>query len=377
MRTRALWPVVVALLLSSLLFQGCVTMPDFPRNKHIPLKNKDLTSLAPLRIAFGIPCVRSCTDKAYDARQEQGVPVGVPVWCDGGHTASTTLLVVTSAASPLIGVIGGTIADSAVRAREKALMEETKAAGVPGYHELVMKKFVERASKEIPGWPPMVVEEQPVSRDLQKSYLKNDFLKTKAGSLLLLEAYPILHTSSRHGFESSSRAAIYISDKDFFWLKDFVYESKNYRRNLGFEEYKADNFKLLKEEMAFAAEATVSDFIQTILKEIGPPEVSAQTEREQGVLSTEKQSQEQTQIKEATKDYGIISITSDPPGAKIFIDGEFKGQTPAEISLNTGTYQIFLQRQLYEPYKDSLTIEKGRTKTLNIELVPEGRGKNE
>ncbi len=369
MRKRALWTVVIVLIFSSVLFQGCISLPDFPRNRYIPLKNKDLTSLAPLRVAFGIPCVRSCKDIAYNPHQDQGVPV----WCDGGHTASTTLLVVTSAASPLMGVIGGTIADSAVRAREKALMEETKAAGVPGYHELVMKKFVERASKEILGWPPMVVEEQPVSRDLQKSYLKNDFLKNKAGSLLLLEAYPILHTSSRHGFESSSRAAIYVSDKDFFWLRDFVYESKNYRRNLGFEEYKADNFKLLKEEMEFAAEATVSAFIETILKEIGVPQASAQTEGKEGAVSPEKLSQEQTQQKEEAKDSEIISITSNPPGAKVFIDGEYKGQTPAEISLITGSHQLFLQRQLYEPYRDSVVIEKGQTKTLNIQLSPEGR----
>ena len=48
-------------------------------------------------------------------------------------------------------------------------------------------------------------------------------------------------------------------------------------------------------------------------------------------LSPEKLSQEQTQLKEVSGDHGIINITSDPPGAKIFIDGEFKGQTPAEI----------------------------------------------
>ena len=77
-------------------------------------------------------------------------------------------------------------------------------------------------------------------------------------------------------------------------------------------------------------------------------------------------------LKEAPKNYGSISIISDPPGARVFIDGEFKGLTPAEISLNTGTYQIFLRRELYEPYMDSLTIEKGQTKTLNIQLSPEG-----
>ena len=85
------------------------------------------------------------------------------------------------------------------------------------------------------------------------------------------------------------------------------------------------------------------------------------------------QSQAQDSAEEAGDERGIINITTDPPGAKVFIDGEYKGLTPAEISLTIGTYQIFLQRQLYEPYKDSVTIENGQTKKLNIKLSPEGK----
>jgi len=81
--------------------------------------------------------------------------------------------------------------------------------------------------------------------------------------------------------------------------------------------------------------------------------------------------QPQASTESARDEQGIINIATDPPGAKIFIDGEFKGQTPAEVSLTTGTYQLFLQRQLYEPYKESVNIEKGQTKTLNIRLSPE------
>jgi len=103
------------------------------------------------------------------------------------------------------------------------------------------------------------------------------------------------------------------------------------------------------------------------------PQESTEAEGEQRDVSPEKPSQEQTKQNEEPKDYGIISITSEPPGAKIFIDGVYKGQTPAEISLSTGTYQLFLQHQLFEPYKDSVMVEKGQTKTLNIRLSPEGK----
>jgi hypothetical protein len=101
---------------------------------------------------------------------------------------------------------------------------------------------------------------------------------------------------------------------------------------------------------------------------------SAGTEQVQRNLTSEKPSQAQTQQQEASKDSGIISITSDPVGAKVFIDGEYKGQTPAEISLPIGAHQLFLQRQLYEPYKESVSIEKDQKKTLNIKLLPEGGG---
>ena len=120
------------------------------------------------------------------------------------------------------------------------------------------------------------------------------------------------------------------------------------------------------------AELTVKNILGKRKEGTDAPQESTETESEQRAVSPEKSSQEQTQQKEVPKDSGIISITSDPAGAKIFIDGEYKGLTPAEISLTTGTYQLFLQLQLYKPYMDSLTIEKGQTETLNIKLSPAG-----
>jgi hypothetical protein len=339
MRKRVLAIVVIAVILPSLLLQGCATTST-------PLNERDLSSLSPLRVASSV--------KPYE---------GVYVRHSGGET--------TAAVVGSVSLIGGLIANIPVRAWERSLQKEIVAAGVPRYYELVMKKFVERASKEIPGWPQMVVEEQPVD----SHYTKN-FLKSKSGPLMLLVPAhyfpPILSTGQ--GFESNYGAILYDSEGNFLWKKGFEYTSKKYDRYRSIEEYKADNFKLLKEEMEFAADTTVSDFIADIKRKIGTPLVSAQTEGGQEAVSPEKLSQEQTQQQEISKDSGIISITSDPSGAKIFIDGAFKGMTPSEISLAAGTYQIFLQRQLYEPYKESLMIEKGQTKTLNIKMLPEAAG---
>ncbi|OGP85881.1 MAG: hypothetical protein A2Z08_00930 [Deltaproteobacteria bacterium RBG_16_54_11] len=238
---------------------------------------------------------------------------------------------------------------------------------MPKINELVMNKFFERAEKAIPGWPAMVIEEQAVTN-------KKDYFRQYSGTkMLFLNATNYApHLSTGHGFVSYFYGFLVDSEGDILWKKMFVYTSKGFGRVRSVEEYKADNFKLFKEEIEFAANTIVSVFIEDIKKGVKAPQVSAQTEHEQKEIPPEKSSPEQIQQTEVSKDYGIISITSEPAGAKIFIDGEFKGQTPADISLTAGTYQVFLQHQLYEPYKDSVMIEKDQTKTLNIKLSPAG-----
>ena len=111
MRKQALWKVVIFIILTSLLFQGCAV-------KRIPLNKRDLTSLAPLTVvSYVLPYY------------------GVRVRHDGGETAGIVVGVVS--------VVGGIGISSAVDAWEEALEDEIAAAGVPRYYELVMKKFVE------------------------------------------------------------------------------------------------------------------------------------------------------------------------------------------------------------------------------------------
>jgi hypothetical protein len=337
MRIKALWTVVLALMLSSPLFQGCAST-----STDKPLCFKDFESLKkPIRIARYV-------DEEYRVIHSTG------------HRIASTIGVDS--------LIGGAVASVGVRAWERGVEKEIAAANVPKINELVMRKFVERSGKEIPGWPPMIVEEQPVKN-------KKDYFKQYSGTkMLFLNATnraPCLYTG--YGFGSYFYGFLVDSEGDVIWGKIFTYFSQGWGRQKSVEEYKADNFKLFKEEIEFAADTIVSDFIEDIKKGVNAPEGATGTEGEQKTVSPEKLSQEQTQQKEEPKDYGTISITSEPPGAKIFIDGEYKGQTPAEISLSTGTYQLFLQHQLFEPHKESVSIEKGQTKTVNIKLSPEGK----
>jgi hypothetical protein len=342
MRKRVLVAAVLVLILPSLLLQGCTTIST-------PPTNRDLSSFTQLRIAGN-----TILSTKINVRQS------------GARTAFYALVPFGAGVIPLLIIM---VIIKSAEAWERALEKEIAAANMPLYHELVIKKFCERAGKEISDWQPMMVEDRLVD----SHYIKN-FLMNNPDPLLLLvsKGYfaPILSTGS--GFKSNYSAVLYDSEGNVVWQKNFKYSSKKYDRYRSIDEYKADNFKLLKEEMEFAADTIVSDFIADIKKELGVPQVSAQTEGRQEAVSPEKSSQEQTQPKEVSKDSGIISITSEPPGAKVFIDGEYKGQTPAEISLTTGSHQLFLQQQLYEPYKDSVLIEKGQAKTLNIKLSPEG-----
>jgi len=327
--------VVLVLILSSFLFSGC-------RSTHKSLRYKDSESLKqPVRVARYV-------DEEYR------------VIHSAGRNTAAWITAVT--------IVGGIATTEGVKVWERSLAKEINAAGMPKINELVMNNFFERAGKEIPGWPTMVIEEQAVTN-------KKDYFRQYSGTkMLFLNATNYApHLSTGHGFVSYFYGFLADSEGDIIWKKMFVYTSEGYGRARSVDEYKTDNFKLLKEEIEFAADTIASVFIEDIKKGFKAPQVSAVTGRGQGDVSPEKLSPEQTQQTEASKDSGTINITSDPPGAKVFINGEFKGLTPAEISLTTGTYQIFLQRQLYEPHKDSVTIENGQTKKLNIKLSPEGK----
>jgi hypothetical protein len=55
-------------------------------------------------------------------------------------------------------------------------------------------------------------------------------------------------------------------------------------------------------------------------------------------------------------------VTSDPPGAEIYIDDGFKGVSPVTISgLSAGNHTISVKLQGYEDNTTSVTITAGQT----------------
>ena len=66
---------------------------------------------------------------------------------------------------------------------------------------------------------------------------------------------------------------------------------------------------------------------------------------------------------------GIITITSEPAGAEVFLNDQKMGLTPYNEQLNPGYYDLILRKNLYHPYSSHFLVEEGQSKTLpNINL---------
>jgi len=66
---------------------------------------------------------------------------------------------------------------------------------------------------------------------------------------------------------------------------------------------------------------------------------------------------------------GSLAITSDPPGAEIYIDDSFKGVSPATISgLSAGTHTISVKLQDYTDNSTSIIVTAGQTGRFPVVL---------
>ncbi len=70
--------------------------------------------------------------------------------------------------------------------------------------------------------------------------------------------------------------------------------------------------------------------------------------------------------------YGPASLTinSNPSGADVYINGDYKGETPLIVQVSPGTHQVKLTKQDYQDYTATITLNPAESKTLNVELTP-------
>jgi PKD repeat protein len=66
---------------------------------------------------------------------------------------------------------------------------------------------------------------------------------------------------------------------------------------------------------------------------------------------------------------GSLAVITDPPGAEIFMEGDFKGVSPVTISgLSPGTYTVLLALKDYANTSTNISIIAGQTQKLSSEL---------
>jgi len=63
---------------------------------------------------------------------------------------------------------------------------------------------------------------------------------------------------------------------------------------------------------------------------------------------------------------GFIAIASQPPGAKIKINGEDSGRTPATVGLTSGHYTVAVEQEGYPTQERTVDLKDGETHQLNF-----------
>lgn len=67
---------------------------------------------------------------------------------------------------------------------------------------------------------------------------------------------------------------------------------------------------------------------------------------------------------------GLLVLTSEPDGAKVFIDGNLATATDDTINLNEGTYDVKIEKDGYFPWQKNIPIKKGVVSEAQVKLFP-------
>jgi tetratricopeptide (TPR) repeat protein len=91
------------------------------------------------------------------------------------------------------------------------------------------------------------------------------------------------------------------------------------------------------------------------------------TNSKKTVQITRKKTQEISFSLELTP--GILLINGNPVGAKVYINGEYKGISPINVNLKQGKYKLKVSMEGFKDYTSDIAIESGKTKTISYSLL--------
>jgi hypothetical protein len=68
---------------------------------------------------------------------------------------------------------------------------------------------------------------------------------------------------------------------------------------------------------------------------------------------------------------GGLTVSSDPPGALVKVDGELRGTTPLELAdISPGNHTVGIQKDGYQPVIEDITVRENETIALGRTLEP-------
>lgn len=67
-------------------------------------------------------------------------------------------------------------------------------------------------------------------------------------------------------------------------------------------------------------------------------------------------------------DAGRVEVTSDPPGAELYVDGAFEGQTPATLRLKSGLHRVEVKFSEKQKWARDLDVLRDSKLTLNASI---------
>lgn len=211
-------------ILFFLLLSGCST------TKYIPLKD-NLASLEPLNLVY--------SKNIFYVHHAKG------------NESSTKLL---------LGPVLGPAVGAGITSWEKLLKDEIENSDLPKFGDLVIKKLAERMSNEIQDWPGTITKDKLL---ISWRQYKKDYFNSKSGSIMFFFFATSLRTDRPIGFGVT--IYMYSANDEYCYIKDFGQLAE---RQYSIEEYKADNFKILREIIEAGAENLTEQIIQDIKKEI-------------------------------------------------------------------------------------------------------------
>jgi hypothetical protein len=72
--------------------------------------------------------------------------------------------------------------------------------------------------------------------------------------------------------------------------------------------------------------------------------------------------------------YGELAVETRPRGARIYVDGIFRGLSPLSLrSLEPGEHDVLAELPGYRPWTGDIRIRAGRVTDLDLRLRPRGR----